>query len=134
MEMKNMIDQKAVIIGFIVSVVLVLALGFFLPVGQFIAVLAGAMIAGYMANSKNQLKIVESALHGILVGIFTGVVQILVVYVRSGFSDTVASILIVAALVLIGAYIIVGALGGIVGTLINVKYGKSTAEIDQPDH
>lgn len=129
-----MIDQKAVIIGFIVSVVLVLALGFFLPVGQFIAVLAGAMIAGYMANSKNQLKIVESALHGILVGIFTGVVQILVVYVRSGFSDTVASILIVAALVLIGAYIIVGALGGIVGTLINVKYGKSTAEIDQPDH
>ena len=129
-----MIDQKAVIIGFIVSVVLVLALGFFLPVGQFIAVLAGAMIAGYMANSKNQLKIVESALHGILVGIFTGVVQILVVYVRSGFSDTVASILIVAALVLIGAYIIVGALGGIVGTLINVKYGKSNVEIDQPDH
>ncbi len=129
-----MIDQKAVIIGFIVSVVLVLALGFFLPVGQFIAVLAGAMIAGYMANSKNQLKIVESALHGILVGIFTGVVQILVVYVRSGFSDTVASILIVAALVLIGAYIIVGALGGIVGTLIHVKYGKSTVEIDQPDH
>ena len=93
--------------------------------GQFIAVLAGAMIAGYMANSKNQLKIVESALHGILVGIFTGVIQILVVYVRSGFSDTVASILIVAALVLIGAYIIVGALGGIVGTLIHVKYGKS---------
>jgi hypothetical protein len=134
MEMKNMIDQKAVIIGFIVSVVLVLALGFFLPVGQFIAVLAGAMIAGYMANSKNQLKIVESALHGILVGIFTGVVQILFVYVRSGFSDTIASILIVAALVLIGAYIIVGALGGIVGTLIHVKYGKSNVEIDQPDH
>jgi hypothetical protein len=134
MEMKNMIDQKAVIIGFIVSVVLVLALGFFLPVGQFIAVLAGAMIAGYIANSKNQLKIVESALHGILVGIFTGVVQILFVYVRSGFSDTIASILIVAALVLIGAYIIVGALGGIVGTLIHVKYGKSNIEIDQPDH
>jgi hypothetical protein len=133
MEMKNMIDQKAVIIGFIVSVVLVLALGFFLPVGQFIAVLAGAMIAGYIANSKNQLKIVESALHGILVGIFTGVVQILFVYVRSGFSDTIASILIVAALVLIGAYIIVGALGGIVGTLIHVKYGKSNVEIDQPD-
>jgi len=129
-----MIDQKAVIIGFIVSVVLVLALGFFLPVGQFIAVLAGAMIAGYIANSKNQLKIVESALHGILVGIFTGVVQILFVYVRSGFSDTIASILIVAALVLIGAYIIVGALGGIVGTLIHVKYGKSNVEIDQPDH
>jgi hypothetical protein len=133
MEMKNMIDQKAVIIGFIVSVVLVLALGFFLPVGQFIAVLAGAMITGYIANSKNQLKIVESALHGILVGIFTGVVQILFVYVRSGFSDTIASILIVAALVLIGAYIIVGALGGIVGTLIHVKYGKSNVEIDQPD-
>ena len=39
---------------------------------------------------------VEAALHGILVGIFTGVVQILVVFVRSGFSETVASILIIA--------------------------------------
>ena len=120
-----MIDQKSVVIGFIVSIALVLSLGFITSTGPFIGVLAGAMIAAYLANRKNHLKVVESALHGILVGIFTGVVQILIIYVRLGFSQKVAGILIIAALVLIGAYIIIGALGGIVGTLIQVKFGKS---------
>jgi hypothetical protein len=138
-----MIDQKSVIIGFIVSIVLVLLLGFALPnmglglivpFAQFIAVLVGALVAGYLATEKNQMKAVESALHGILVGVFTGVVQILIIYVRSGFSQKVAGILIIAALVLIGAYIIVGALGGIVGTLIQVKFGKSKVAIEnQPE-
>jgi hypothetical protein len=135
-----MIDQKSVIIGFIVSIVLVLALGFLLPniglgltvaFAQFFAVLLGALVAGYLATKKKQIKVVESALHGILVGVFTGVVQILIIYVRSGFSEKVAGILIIAALVLIGAYIIVGALGGILGTLFQVKFGKSKVEIDE---
>ncbi len=120
-----MIDQKSVIIGFIVAIVLTLTLGYLISAGPFIGVLAGAIVAAYLATKKTQLKVVESALHGILVGIFTGVIQILIIYVRSGFSDRVAGILIIAALILIGAYIIVGALGGIVGTLIQVKYGKS---------
>jgi hypothetical protein len=129
-----MIDQKSVVIGFIVSIALVYTLGLINSAGPFIGVLAGAMIAAYLANKKNRLKVVESALHGILVGIFTGIIQILIIYVRSGFSQKVAGILIIAALVLIGAYIIVGALGGIVGTLIQVKYGKSiVVEEDQPE-
>jgi hypothetical protein len=134
-----MIDQKSVIIGFIVSIGLVLVLGFILPIigfglvvpfAQFFAVLVGAFVAGYLANKKNQMKVAESALQGILVGVFTGVVQIMIIYVRSGFSQKVAGILIIAALVLIGAYIIVGALGGIVGTLIQVKFGKSKVAIE----
>jgi hypothetical protein len=123
--MLKMINQKSVVIGFIVSLVVVFSLGLINSAGQFIGVLAGAMVASYLANKTQQLKVVESALHGILVGIFTGVIQILIIYVRSGFSDRIAGILIIAALVLIGAYIIVGALGGIVGTLIHAKYGKS---------
>ncbi len=134
-----MIDQKSVIIGFIVSLVLTLSLGYLIAAGPFIGVLAGAMVAAYLATKKNQLKVVESALHGILVGIFTGVIQILIIYYRSGFSDKVAGILIIAALILIGAYIIVGALGGVVGTLIQVKYGKSNTRShkeleDQPEN
>ncbi len=130
-----MIDKKAVIIGFVVSLALVFGLGYVLPgIGLFIAVLVGSFVAGYMATNK---KLIEGALHGIIVGIFTGVVQILIIYVRSGFSETVASILIIFALVLIGAYIIIGALGGLVGTLIQVKYGKPKEEIeeieDKPD-
>jgi hypothetical protein len=135
-----MIDQKSVIIGFIVSIVLVLVLGFALPniglglivpLAQFFAVLVGALVAGYLATEKNQMKVVESALHGILVGVFTGVVQILIIFVKSGFSQKVAGILIIAALVLIGAYIIIGALGGIIGTLIQVKFGKSKVAIEE---
>jgi hypothetical protein len=125
-----MIDQKSVIIGFIVSIVLTLTLGYLISAGPFIGVLAGAIVAAYLATQKTQLKVVESALHGILVGIFTGIIQILIIYVRSGFSDRIAGILIIAALILLGAYIIVGALGGIVGTLIQVKYGKSKRRSD----
>ena len=123
-----MIDQKSVIIGFIVSIILVFLLGNekVLPgIGLLFAVLIGSMVTGYWANKKTQLKVVESALHGILVGIFTGIAQILITYALSGYSARVAGILIYFALVLIGGYIIVGALGGIVGILIQAKYGKS---------
>jgi hypothetical protein len=129
-----MIDKKAVIIGFIISIALVLGLGYILPgYGQFIAVLAGSFVAGYMATKKNETKVVEAAIHGIIVGIFTGVVQILIIYVKSGFSEAVAGILIIAALILIGAYIIIGALGGLLGTLIQVKYGKPKAETEEKE-
>ena len=122
-----MIDQKSVVIGLIVSIILVVTLGILSPIGQLIGVLLGAIVATFLANRKNQLKVVESALHGIIVGIFTGVVQILIIYARSGFSERVAGILLIAALILIGAYIIIGALGGIVGTLLQLKLGKSNA-------
>jgi hypothetical protein len=125
-----MIDQKSVIIGLIISVIIVLGLGFFAAIVQFGAVLIGAIIASYLANKKTQLKIVESALHGILVGIFTGLVQILLIFVRTGFSQKVAGILMITALVLIGAYIIVGALGGILGALLSLKLGSSDEYVE----
>ena len=128
-----MIDQKSVILGFLVSIILVFLLGYekVLPgIGLLFAVLIGSMVTGYWANKKTQLKVVESALHGILVGIFTGIAQILITYFLSGYSAIVARILIYFALVLIGGYIIIGALGGVVGTLIYVKYGKSNRRSD----
>jgi hypothetical protein len=125
-----MIDQKSVIIGLIISVIIVLGLGFFAAIVQFGAVLIGAIVASYLANKKTQLKIVESALHGILVGIFTGLVQILLIFVRTGFSQKVAGILMITALVLIGAYIIVGALGGILGALLSLKLGSSDEYVE----
>ena len=91
-------------------------------------VLIGAIIASYLANRKNRLKVVESALHGVLVGIFVGVVQILIIYTKNGFTENIVIILLIGAAVLIGAYIIVGALGGLVGTLLNVKFGKNYKE------
>ncbi len=134
-----MIDKKSVIVGLIVSVLVLIVSLYFVKVEvAFIGVLLGAIIASYLANKKNQLKVVESALHGILVGIFAGVVQILIIYTKNGFSENIAIILLIGAAVLIGAYIIVGALGGLVGTLLNVKFGrtnkKSNMELeDQPE-
>ena len=128
-----MIDQKSVIIGLIISVIIVLGLGFFAAIVQFGAVLIGAIVASYLANKKTQLKIVESALHGILVGIFTGLVQILLIFVRTGFSQKVAGILMITALVLIGAYIIIGALGGILGALLGLKFGGSDEYLEDEE-
>jgi len=125
-----MIDKKSVIIGLIISVVLVVSLGYVAVAGPFIGVLIGALIASYLANNKNRLKVVESALQGIIVGIFTGVVQILILYVKSGFAENIAGILMIGAGVIIGAYIIIGALGGLVGTLLNIKFGKSYKRSD----
>lgn len=138
-----MIDQKSVIIGFIISVVLlfsfgyialVLGLGIVSSYGLFLCVFVGASVTGYWANKKKQLKPVESALNGILVGVFTGVAYILITYAITGFLESVAGVLINFALVLIGGYIILGALGGLVGMLIQVKFGKSKVAIeDQPE-
>ena len=125
-----MIDKKSVIIGLIISVVLVVSLGYVAVAGPFIGVLVGSLIASYLANNKNRLKVVESALQGIIVGIFTGVVQILILYVKSGFAENIAGILMIGAGVIIGAYIIIGALGGLVGTLLNIKFGKSYKRSD----
>jgi hypothetical protein len=125
-----MIDKKSIIIGLIVSIVLVVSLGYVAVAGPFIGVLAGAMITSYLANKKNRLKVVESALNGILVGIFTGVFQILILYAKSGFAENIAGILLIGALVIIGAYIIIGALGGLVGTLVYVKFGRSYRNSD----
>lgn len=120
-----MINQKSVLIGILISVVLLFFLGTFLGLfGYYAAVFIGALIASYLASGKIQLKVVEAGLHGIIVGIFTGVIYVLFTYAYSGFSKVVAGILIYFALVLIGGFIIVGALGGIIGILISVKSGN----------
>lgn len=119
-----MINQKSVLIGTLISVVLLALLSIVLGLlGFYIAVFIGALATTYLASGKEQLKVVESGLHGIIVGIFTGVIYVLFVYAYSGFSKIVAGILIYAALVLIGGFIIIGALGGIIGLLISVKTG-----------
>lgn len=132
---RKMIDKKSVIIGLIVStIVLIISLYYvdikFAAIVAFIGVLIGAIIASYLANKKNQMKVVESALHGILVGIFVGIIQILIIYAKNGFSENIVIILLIGSAVLLGAYIIIGALGGLVGTLINVKFGKSYKRSD----
>jgi len=132
-----MINQKSVLIGTLISIILLFLLGTFVGLfGFYAAVFIGALVATFLASGKAQLKVVESGLHGIIVGIFTGVIYILFTYAYSGFSKVVAGILIYFALVLIGGFIIVGALGGIVGLLISVKsgnIGSDNNEIIKPE-
>lgn len=132
-----MINQKSVLIGTLISIILLFFLGTFLGLfGFYAAVFIGALVATFFASGKARLKVVESGLHGIIVGIFTGVIYVLFTYAYSGFSKVVAGILIYFALVLIGGFIIVGALGGIVGLLISVKSGNMGSddnEIIEPE-
>jgi hypothetical protein len=130
---ENMINQKSIIIGVVISVIIVLALGAVSAFLQFIAVIIGAIVASYLANREAQLKVIESALHGILVGIFAGLIQILIIFARTGFSQKVAGILIITALVLIGAYIILCDLGGILGALIQLKIGSSEEYVEEDE-
>ena len=139
-----MINQKSILIGTLISAVLLVLLSAVIGlIGFYASVFIGALVTTYLASGKEQLKVIESGLHGIIVGIFTGVIYILFVYAYSGFSKVVAGILIYAALVLIGGFIIVGALGGIIGLLISVKTGhmgiyegeieESTEEIEKSE-
>jgi hypothetical protein len=130
----KMINQKSVLIGIAISAILLFILGSLLKViGLYAAVFIGAIVAAYLANNKIQLKVVEAALHGIIVGIFTGIIYILITYAISGFSKIVAGILIYFALVLIGGYIIIGALGGVIGLLLSIKYGNKGTEAEHDD-
>ncbi len=127
-----MINQKSVLIGILISILLLFFLGSFIGLfGYYAAVFIGALVAVYLASGKEQLKVVESGLHGIIVGIFTGALYVLFTYAYSGFSKVVAGILIYFALVLIGGFIIVGALGGIIGLLISVKTGNISSHEEE---
>lgn len=113
-----MVNQKSVVIGFIVALALSLAVGMVIPAyAGYISVFIASILTGYLVNED----IKDGAIHGILVGIFTAVAVILLVMLRSGSSEKIAGLLIVVAVGLIGSYILIGAVGGAIGSLIKSK-------------
>lgn len=113
-----MIDQKNIIIGTVLALVLVLLLGMVLPlIGGILAMIMASIVVGYLVNEN----VKNGAMHGAVVGFLTGVIYILLLYVRYGFSKEIVSVLISIYLLLIPIYILLGLGGGILGSVIKTR-------------
>lgn len=122
MKAKTMIDQKNILIVTALAVVLVFCLGMFIPliyIGVIVPLLAGILV-GYLVN--NSFKV--GAVHGALVGLFTAIIYVLVVYAYFGFSEKIVVGLIIIYLILIPAFILFGLAGGIIGFVIKASRNR----------
>lgn len=119
-----MIDWKAVIIGFLLSSILGLALNSFIPIiGGMISTLVAAILVGYLVNNS----LMKGAINGALMGFLGGLVEIIIIlilgYTFAGFKGLlIAGIgaIIIIALSLI--HIVIAIIGGIIGSAIKNEY------------
>lgn len=112
------VNQKMVIIGFVVAMILVLALGYIIPFfGIYLAMIIAGLLTGYLVN--NSIK--TGMIHGALIGAFSGIATILLLYLRIAGNPQLAGALIVLAMWYIGIFIILGLVGGALGSLIKQK-------------
>lgn len=113
-----MIDQKVILIGTVLAVVLVIVFGMFIPlVGGVIALIVAGVVVGYLANQN----IKTGAVHGALIGLFTGIIYVLIIYAISGFSEKIVGGLIIYSLGSIPVYILIGLGGGIIGSVMKTR-------------
>ncbi len=122
-----MIDQKSILIGTVLAVVLVLVLGMIIPlIGGVIALVLAGILVGYLVNDSFK----AGAVNGALVGLFTGIIYILVIYAISGFSEKIIGGLIIFSLGSIPVYILLGLGGGIIGAVIKSRQSNGQFEED----
>lgn len=110
-----MIDQKNIVVGTVLAVILVVILGNLIPlVGGVIALITSGIVVGYLVN--NNVKI--GAVNGAMVGLFTGIIYVVLIYAFLGFSEKIIGGLIIYSLGSIPVYILLGLGGGIIGSVI----------------
>jgi uncharacterized protein involved in cysteine biosynthesis len=113
-----MIDQKITLIGTVLAVVLVVVFGMFIPlIGGVIALIVAGVVVGYLANQN----IKTGAVHGALIGLFTGIIYVMIIYAISGFSEKIVGGLIIYSLGSIPVYILIGLGGGILGSVMKTR-------------
>lgn len=124
-------NWKAIIFGFIIAVVLALALGtFYGSLGSTIGVFIACVIAGYMVNRDLWI----SVKHGALIGLIGGVILIMLVIIAAlsvGGSLRAFTTLdgIFAIIGSLATWIIIGAVGGGIGSTIREELNqKQTTE------
>lgn len=112
------IQQKNIIIGFIVALILLIVLGRFITTaGGFLALITAGILTGYLVN--NGIK--TGAVHGALIGVFSAIAFIfLLLLIYSGNNEVLGG-LILLSVGIIASYIILGIIGGVVGSYIKKK-------------
>ncbi len=120
------VDQRSILIGVVIAVVLYFLIGLILPlIGWilptyfflYIAVFVAALITGYKVNQDY----VTGSIHGSLVGLFTAVISILILMVKVGFTKQLAGLIVILAVGNIGMSILLGAFGGFVGSIVQMR-------------
>jgi hypothetical protein len=128
-----MIDQKNILIGTVLAVILVVVLGMLMPIpviggiiSNVLALIIAGIVVGYLVNQSFKM----GAIHGSLVGLFTGVIYVIIIYARYGFSTEITGYLIILSLGTIPVYILLGLGGGILGSVIKARQqrGKLSEE------
>ncbi|MCK9152613.1 DUF5518 domain-containing protein, partial [Methanobacterium alcaliphilum] len=97
-----------------------LVLGFVLPgLAGIISIVVASLIAGYMVKGH----VMNGAIHGAFIGAVIGIINILIVFFKTG--QLHSNILMILLIALIGD-ISLGIIGGTVGTLISTSKEKKT--------
>lgn len=111
-----MVNWKALILGFILTVIFALILNHFMgEYGSYISILAACAIIGYIVNENY----VNGAIHGALIGVIGSLLGIIILFAVAGFLVIKAAILVI--LMKIAIDIILGAVGGVSGSILNGK-------------
>ncbi|NYB52930.1 MAG: DUF5518 domain-containing protein [Methanobacteriaceae archaeon] len=119
-----MIDQKSILMGTVLAVVLVFVLAMFIPlIGGIIALIIAGIVVGYLVNDSFKI----GAIHGSIVGLLTGIIYVILIYARYGFSSEITSILIIFSLWTIPVYILIGLGGGIIGSVIKTRQQRNVS-------
>jgi hypothetical protein len=112
------VDQRSILIGVVIAVVLYFLIGLILPAySLYIAVFVAALITGYKVNQDY----VTGSIHGSLVGLSTAVISILIIMIKVGFTKQIAGLIVILAVGYMGMSILLGALGGFVGSIIQMR-------------
>lgn len=109
------INQKNILIGFIIALALILLLGYIIPfIGIYLAMIIAGIITGYLVNDSFKTGMI----HGALIGAFSGLATIALLYLKIAGNPNLAGALIILAMYYIGVFIILGLIGGALGSLI----------------
>ena len=114
------IDQKSIVIGFIIAfVILVLAyFGYAVPfIGIYLAPVIAGVIAGYLVNYSIKMGM----MHGTILGAFNGIATVALLYFRVAGNAKLMGLLLILAPWYLGTFIILGLLGGALGSLIKLR-------------
>lgn len=108
------LDWKALVLGIVLTIILGVGLGFVLPsLAGIISIIVACLIAGYMAKGH----VMNGAIHGAFIGAVIGIINILIVFFKTG--QLHSNILMILLIALIGD-ISLGIIGGTAGNLINM--------------
>ncbi len=123
------IDQKNIVIGVIVSIILIIVFGYIIPsigtylgysissIGIYLAPIIACAFIGYRVN--NDIK--YGMIHGGIIGLFSGIAVVAIYYLRIAGNPKLTGILLILGLWSMGVFIILGLVGGAIGYLIKQR-------------